>query len=132
LKLYKKIIIYVSISLSLTILLFIVVGGFNYESIQELYSCLCDSFCVSGMLTLCASALIWVSNEGIFDGVGFTFSNFFKLRSRSYELKKETYSEYKDRKHPKDKKISAIKELLITGLSLLAIGLVFLILYHSI
>lgn len=121
-----KLLICLGVSLTITIAVLIIKGVFSSTSIKETAMILSDSFFLGGALMLVATGLVWASDHGVSDGIGYSFSKLFSLRKRDYEEHKESYSEYKDRKHARK---SSVIEFLIAGLGFVAISVVFLLIY---
>ncbi len=95
---------------------------------QETYKNFSDAFSVPGVLLMAISAVVWISQTGGFDAIGFIMGKVVRSLipfGRSRELKGETYAEYKDRKHPSvsdnGEKSGVVK------LCLLAVGALFVI-----
>ncbi len=121
-----KLLICLGVSLAITIAVLIIKGVFSSITIKETAMILSDSFFLGGSLMLVAAGLVWASDHGVSDGIGYSFSKLFSLRKRDYEEHKESYSEYKDRKHARK---SSVIEFLIAGLGFVVISVVFLLIY---
>ena len=89
---------------------------------------LCDAFTVPGLLCLFSGVLVWLGNEGRFDGVGYVLSYMFHAFLPGSLNKRESYKDYLERK--KGKKPAGFAFLLITGAVFTAISMVFLMLFH--
>lgn len=96
------------------------------------YRILADAFTVPGVLLICVAALVWVSSEGFFDGLGYAFSRvgsrlipFFKR-----SLEHQTYYDYVQEK--KGKRIHGYSFLFFVGLAFVAVAVVFIILHESV
>ena len=73
---------------------------------QEVVRCVCDGFFVSAILTLGIGGLSWASRQGVFDGLGYSFS-LWKQRYTTHKrdwMNKESFAEYKERMTEKKKK----------------------------
>jgi hypothetical protein len=107
-------------------------GFDSAPSLQEQYRILADSFSIPGLLLVLFTALIWVSSEGAFDGLGYAFSRvgsmFIPFHKKSLEHK--TYYDYKMEK--KDKRAHGYSFLFFVGLFYLAVSIVFIILFESV
>ncbi len=121
-----KLLVCFGVSAVITIALLLVKGVFSAQTSKEVYMILSDAFFLGGALILVAAGLVWTSDNGVSDGIGYSFSKLFNLRKKDYEDHKESYSEYKERKHTKK---SSIIEFLISGLSFVIISVIFLIVY---
>lgn len=102
-------------------------------ALLDRYRILSDTFIVPGMLLLMAAALVLVSNNGAFDGIGFALSRTIcrLIPGRALSSKHETYGEYLERKHG-EKRITGYSCLVVVGAVFLAIGLVFMFLFYRV
>ena len=73
--------------------------GIAHAEGRDVLRCLCDGFFVGGALVLIAGTLVWTADQGVADGLGYSVSRFFRRRGPNYDDRRETYSEYKERKH---------------------------------
>lgn len=89
---------------------------------------LCDAFTIPGLLCLFSGVLIWLAQEGSFDGIGYVVSYAFHALLPGSLNKRESYKDYLERK--KEKKPISFGFLLITGAVFTGIALVFLMLFH--
>ena len=121
-----KLLICFGVSAVITIAVLLIKGVFSAETTKEMVMILSDAFFLGGALILVVAGLVWASDNGVSDGIGYSFSKLFNLRKRDYEEHKESYSEYKDRKHAKK---SSVIEFLISGVSFVFISVVFLLIY---
>lgn len=98
-------------------------------STQDICRTIADCMTVSGVLMLSVAGMLWASNEGALDGVGYVVS--FMIRSlipgRRLE-RDERYAEYVERR--REKPIRGYAFLVIYGGCSLAIGLVFTALFY--
>ncbi len=93
----------------------------------RIYHILCDSFCVSGVLLAGIGALIFVSNEGAFDGLTYGLRSFAQLFRKREKRVHETYFDYTARRA---KTKFSFSYILLSGLLHLAICLVMYALYR--
>jgi hypothetical protein len=121
-----KLLICFGVSAVISIAVLLIKGVFSAETTKEMVMILSDAFFLGGALILVVAGLVWASDNGVSDGIGYSFSKLFNLRKRDYEEHKESYSEYKDRKHAKK---SSVIEFLISGVSFVFISVVFLLIY---
>lgn len=113
---------------AITLLLLVLRGAFTAEKTLDAVRLTCDAFFVSGAFLLLAGALIWVLDNGVTDGITYSAKKIFDLRRKDYEdNRRESYSEYRERKH---KKKGNVAEFLIAGGSYFAISLVLLFVYN--
>ncbi len=99
------------------------------ESNMSRFHILSDAFVVPGMLILLSGVLVWVSNFGFFDMLGYVGSRvgsmFIPFYRKSFDH--QTFYDYKESR--KDKRISGYSFLFIVGGVFFIVGVVFLILY---
>ena len=101
---------------------------FNQEAKKDIFHILSDSFFVPGVAISGIGLLMFVSNEGAFDGLAFAMMSFFKLFSIKNEKKFKTYNDYKEQKREKKNPVAFI---LISGLFLIGVSIIMLILYYN-
>ena len=100
-------------------------------SAVDLYRTVGDSFTVPGLLCLFAGVIVWLSNEGAFNGVGYVLKTtvysliFFGRRGTM-----ETYGDYVEKQ--KKKKTTGYGFLFLIGAVCIAISGVFLALYYQV
>ena len=90
---------------------------------------LCNAFFISGILLLGVGILVFISKEGMFDGMTYYAGRFMMLFSRNYDEKRKTALSYYEYKKAKNRE-SGGGFILITGLGFLAIAIVFLALFY--
>lgn len=92
------------------------------------YRVLCDGFTIPGMLTLFAALLLMVSGQGALDGIGYCLSRMIHALSfRGTE--RETYQDYLERHQAG--RIKGYGFLYAVGLTLMAVAVLFLALFHN-
>lgn len=103
----------------------------DFESLALVakYRLLCDAFTIPGVLCLCIGALIWVSNDGFFYGLGYCLQIAWKALIPGGRRKTEKYYDYVARK--KEKKITGYGFLFFWGGVCMAIAIVFMILFYG-
>lgn len=108
-------------------------GGLPADiSAQERYRILSDMLTVPGLLLLFAAGLIWISDQGALDGIGFILSRTIGrlIPGRALTEKHETYGQYVERKHG-EKKSRGYLCLAVVGAVFLALGAVFIYLFYQ-
>ena len=102
------------------------------ESNMSRFHILSDAFVVPGMLILLSGVLVWVSNFGIFDTLGYAGSRvgsmFIPFYRKSFDH--QTFYDYKESR--KGKRISGYSFMFVVGGAFFIIGVVFLILYFAV
>ena len=101
---------------------------FIQEDKKVIFHILSDSFFIPGVAITGVGLLMFVSNEGAFDGLSFAMLSFFKLFSIKNEKKFKTYNDYKEQKRQKKNPVSFI---LVSGLFLIGVSIIMLILYYN-
>lgn len=107
----------------------------DYSSAVELvdkYHILSDAFTVPGILLVMFGALVWVSSDGFFDGLGYSFV-FLKnmlIPGAALRGKRETFYDYKKRKS--EKRPGGYGFLFFVGIAFTAVAVVFVILYSTV
>jgi len=93
------------------------------------YRILSDAFTLPGLLLIFSTALVWLSGEGAFDGIAYCGHVLVRYIVPGKALEpREKYSDFVERR--RGKKNTGYGFLLITGGISLAIGIVFLVLFH--
>lgn len=95
---------------------------------EHLLRVLSDAFLVPGLLCVFSGLLIWLGNEGSFDGIGYALSYAFHAIMPGPLNKRESYKDYLARK--KGKEPMGFAFLLIVGVVFTVIALVFSALFH--
>ena len=103
-------------------------GLFVSEAVSDTYRILSDSFFIVGALMLAFAGLQWCTNSGTMDGLGYTFKQAISRMRQNHEKNRESYAEYRERKHQKDR---SPLNMALGGLFLIAIAIVFLLLYSN-
>ena len=103
--------------------------GFFTNSAAVNIQILSDAFFVSGVLMSLFAGMLYVSSEGALIGIGFVLRNVVLTFIPMGRAKHEKYADYRERKlsEAKNQDNSCI---LVTGLSFLAIGIVFTAIWY--
>ena len=101
-------------------------GLFSAEGASAVYHILCDGFTVVGFAFTGFGLLLFVSNEGAFDGLAFCLRSFFGMFRKNYA--REGYYDYKERRASKKMSFSS---LLISGLVIILVAVIIYILYSN-
>ena len=102
---------------------------FKQTDLKTIYHILSDSFFVPGVVITGFGLLIYASNEGAFDGVTYGVMAFLSMFKSKQEKKYSSLYDYKQKKHAVKTKTGFI---LISGLIVLAFGILFYILYSRV
>ncbi|MFR1554807.1 MAG: DUF3899 domain-containing protein, partial [Coriobacteriales bacterium] len=70
-------------------------GYFHQTELLQKYKNLCDAFTIPGVVLMLVTALLAVSNGGIFDGLSYSLGRLFRMLIPFMNKSDETYAEYK-------------------------------------
>ena len=107
---------------------FVTIGLRNIYEITDqklIFRFLSDGFSVPGVMFISLYLLIWFSNLGSLDGIGYAMKHLISMLIPFIQKKHETYSQYIETKKP----ANGFGFLLVIGLVFLAAGVVFTILF---
>lgn len=90
----------------------------------------CDGLTLPSVVLLSAGAMLWISNAGVFDLLGYTFRNLLRLFTSAERKSFGTYGDYVEEK--KEKRLHGYGFLLISGGISMGLTLLLLSLYLSI
>ena len=95
---HRAVIITIAVAILLGGLTAYIKGLFVADSMQKVMSAMSDVCFVPGVLILGVGLIIWVTNNGFFDGVKYSFKNMKRLGSqKQYEENMESFLDYKER-----------------------------------
>ena len=103
--------------------------GFFTDSAAVNIQILSDGFFVSGIVVSAVAGLLFVGGEGMFISLGFVFRNVVLTFIPGGRKKHERYADYRARK------LEGLKKegdhcILVTGLSFLALGVLFSVIWY--
>ncbi len=101
---------------------------FDQTILKNIYHILSDAFFVSGVLITGIGLLVFVSDEGVFDGLSYAVIAFLNMFKSKDTRRFNSLYEYKEYKH---REKTRIRFLLISGLILLIIAVLFYILFAN-
>ena len=132
-KKFLKYLISILVGLAIAFTMMGIWGVFsNKLDTTETMKKVCDAFFMSSALLMGLGALLWVSKEGVFNGLSYSVKNLLhihKISSKEWQ-RNETFAEYKERISEKVKKRELLF-LVIVGSGYLLLAILFLILYHT-
>lgn len=107
-------------------------NDFALLSQLEKYRILCDAFTVPGLLLILTGLLVWVSNQGVLDGISYAIRGLFRVfvPGAGFRENLETYYDYMKRNEKK--RVKGYGFLFLVGGIDLAVALVFYFLFYSI
>ena len=107
---------------------YLVSADFLNLGLKDQLRILCDAFSLPGLLCIFGGALVWLGNEGSFDGIGYVLSYAFHALLPGTWNKRESYKEYLERKS--GKRTTGYGFVFVVGIVCMSISLVFLALFH--
>ena len=110
--------------------IYCVLRDFSQMTLVEKYRTLCDAFTVPGLLAICAGVLVWSSNDGLFNGLGYCLNITWKSLIPGGRRKVQRYYDYVQSR--KKKKITGYSFLFICGGVCMVLAGVFMALFYSI
>ncbi len=96
----------------------------------ERYRILADAFTIPGVVLMLCWVLVWISNEGAFEGISYAFSYAFRMLIPGGSKNPERYSDYVLRRREKGR-LRGVGFLFFTGAVFFLIALVFIALFYS-
>lgn len=112
----------------LMVVAYVIFSDFLNLALKDQVRILCDAFALPGMLCIFGGMLVWLGNEGTFDGIGYVLSYAFHALLPGSMNKRESYKEYLERKG--DNRTTGYSFVFVTGLICLIISFIFLALFH--
>ena len=109
--------------------LYIGLRDFNHLSLVEKYLVICDAFTIPGILLILLGILVFLSNQGAMDGLGYALSYAIKMLIPGNKDRQEKYFDYVSRKRGRN--ISGYGFLFISGGISLLVSLVFMFLFYQ-
>ena len=116
------------ISLLIVLCVLFMQDAFNHSG-EVLLKDLCNAFFVPGVVVLGFGLLIWATNGGTFDMIAFGFIKLVDLFKKDLtKVKYKTFYDYRKAQQDKQHSFSAF---LVVGSALVAISIIFLVLYNN-
>ncbi|MCR5564432.1 MAG: DUF3899 domain-containing protein [Gammaproteobacteria bacterium] len=112
----------------LTVLFLLLNNYFVKDTLVEKYRVLADAFTFSGLFTVLVGCLVFISNAGGLDAIGWMLKRLFKGLIPLANRTDQTYQEYKESR----KRVSGYGFLFIVGGVFLVVGIVFIILFFKV
>ena len=123
----KKYLITIGVGLAFALLVANSKAVFAQTELSKIFHILTDSFCVPAVLISGMGALVFVSNEGAFDGITYAVTSFLDIFRKE---KKNQYHTYFDYKESKGKRDTSFGFMLIVGLGFMVITGVMYLFYR--
>lgn len=118
------------VGLLIVLLVVLMKNGFEEQDIEIAMQIWCDAFFVSGVFLTCGGLIVVASNGGVFDMLGYAVSLlWYTFKSSKVERKYKTFYDYREARKDRKRSVSFV---LIVGLALIAVSVVFLILYETV
>ena len=116
---------------ALMVYVYISLRDFAGVELTEKFRMLSDAFTIPGVLLIMAGAMVWSSNQGALDGLGYVTSTMVRgLIPGGRAKADERYADYVERK--RNNPVRGFSFLFLTGGITIAISLVFLALLYLI
>ena len=117
------------VGLTIALVICILKGIFKTTDPAKIFRILSDAFAVPGILLTCFGLLSYVTKEGTFDGIAYSFKTMRKVRRNITDDGKtpKTYYDYQQSAKTKRK---VAWHLVIVGLGYIAIAIIFIIIVH--
>lgn len=103
-------------------------GIFSETRAEIIFGILSDAFFVPGVLLLGVGGLIFVSNEGIFDGFTYGIISFIDIFRKDKQNKYRTFFDYRQSKGERD---TSFGFMLVCGLAFIAISGIMYLLFNN-
>ena len=105
--------------------------GFFAHSAAVNIQILSDAFFVAGILMTLYAAMVYISDEGGLNGIGFVLRNAVLAFIPMGRARHEKYADYRARKMSQSKKHNN-SYVLVTGLAFLFVGIVFTVIWYTV
>jgi hypothetical protein len=99
------------------------------QEMVNVYRILSDAFFLPAALFLFSGLLVWLSNEGALDAIGYMISGVIRFLIPAGQLKHEKYADYVERR--REKNVTGYSFLFVVGAVCLVAALVFTWLYFQ-
>ena len=119
-----------AVGLLIAFIVLLVKSVFTQTEATAVMRILSDAFFFSGVLLTAAGLLLFVSAGGAFDMIAYGFRMLFVMLRR--DLSKRKYKDYYEYRQARQGKKRSIAYLLFVGLFLLALAVLFLILFYQV
>ena len=100
------------------------------QELVDVYRILSDAFALPGLLFLFSGLMVWLSNQGSLDAIGYMLTAVVRFLIPGGALKHEKYGDYVARR--REKNVTGYGFLLIVGLVCLVGAVVFMGLYDQV
>ncbi len=118
------------VGLLIVLLVVLMKNGFEEQDVEIAMQIWCDAFFVSGVFLTCGGLIVVASNGGVFDMLGYAVSLlWYTFKSSKVERKYKTFYDYREARKDRKRSVSFV---LVVGLALIAVSVVFLILYETV
>ena len=116
------------VGMLIVLLIVLMKNGFTETDVEIAMQIWCDAFFVSGVFLTCGGLIVVASNGGVFDMLGYAVSLlWYTFKSSKVERKYKTFYDYREARKDRKRSVSFV---LVVGLALIAVSVVFLILYE--
>lgn len=130
---FKKILPYLItavLGIAITVIIICVNHIWERESAQGVMQILSDAFLIPGVIIGGVGLLVFASNGGAYDMLGYAMLMFFNLFRR--DVNKRKYKDFYEYRQSKKDRKHGFAFMLIVGVVFIAVAVVFLILYYNV
>lgn len=118
----------IAVGLSMLFTVLLINNYFKTEDAQNKLRILCDAFCIPGMLLVLSAGLVFVSNEGAFNGVLFGLKRTKDVLLPFLPYHHMNYRTFVEKR--KAKKVKGYGFIAISGAAFLTVGVILLIIFQ--
>ena len=112
-----------------TVIMLVIFGTFGKTAPAAVFQDLADSFFVSGFVLFGAGMLVFLTNGGAFDALGFGFVKLIdSFRKNVRNTKYQTYYDYANEKKSEQR---SFLHIVLVGIGFIAVAVVFYFLYQN-
>ena len=101
---------------------------FKQTEMVKVFHILCDAFFVTGFVTFGIGLLIFSTNEGVFDGIGYAVGSFVNMFKKDPAKKYGSLYDYRESRGRKNVEFGFV---VICGLAFLVISMIMYLLYRK-
>ncbi len=121
----KRYLISIGVGCLIALAVMLIRNIFSETDTNQILVILNDAFFISGTCLTCVGGLVFVSNKGMFNMLGYGISTLFAVRFKN--LRDRKYRDFYEYKKAKEEKQHSYAYLLLVGLAFIAVSLVLLI-----
>lgn len=104
-------------------------GYADAASLEDKYRILADAFTIPGVVLMLCWVLVFVANEGAFEGISYALSYSVKMLLPGANKKHERFGDYVERRREKGK-VRGVGFLFFVGAAFFLVAVVFIVLFY--